>query len=391
MAAHLDSVQDLAAPAVGPLIDDLPAPPTTVAVIESLATGAPPTIHPQDRAADQVAALYDDPAVQDRVRRLYRHTRVQTRHLAVDPMTPDFLDFSRRPATVRDRMNEYFRQAVPLAVDVAGRALAGIEDPGTVSQVVFVSSTGFIAPGVDVAVIGALGLSPTVNRVVINFMGCAAAVNGVSAATDHVRANPDGRSLVICLELSSVNAVFGDDPAELVTHSLFGDGCGAMVIGASPVGRELTAGQVVVRDTFSHLFPDTADGIVLGVNDDGITCGLSPDLPEYIRRGVGAAIDDALHRSRLTRDDIALWAIHPGGPAIIEQAAASLGLASASAETSWEVLAEFGNMLSVSLVFVLERLIARSAQRGGGMPETGVAFSFAPGVALEGMLFDLVR
>ncbi|MBM7369528.1 type III polyketide synthase [Gordonia hydrophobica] len=379
------------APAVGPIIDEIPAPVTTVAVIEAVATGAPATVHPQTRAAEQVAELYDDPALQERIRRLYRNTRVQTRHLAVDPMTPEFQEFSSRPATVRTRMNDYFHHAVPLAVDVARRALAGVTDPATeIGQIIFVTSTGFIAPGVDVAVITELGLAPTVHRVIINFMGCAAAINGISTATDHVRANPDSRALLICLELSSVNAVFGADPVELVTHSLFGDGCGAMLIGASPVGRRLAPGQLVVRDTFSHLFHDTGDGIVLGVNDDGITCELAQELPSYIRRGVGPAIDAALNRSRLRRDDIAHWAIHPGGPAIIEQSVAALDLPPDRAATSWEVLAEYGNMLSVSLVFVLEKLIAAGAHGRGQAPETGVAFSFAPGVALEGMLFDLV-
>ncbi|GEE02856.1 alpha-pyrone synthesis polyketide synthase-like Pks18 [Gordonia spumicola] len=383
----------VAAPGFG--ADALPSPPTTVAVIESLATGAPARIVDQTTAAGQVAALFDDPAVAERIVRVYDKTRIATRHLAIDPMAPEFLEYSRRPGTVRERMNMYFEHATPLAVDVAGRAIAGIADPAAeIGMLIFVTSTGFIAPGVDVAVIKQLGLSQTISRVVVNFMGCAAAVNGLRTATDYVRAHPDSKALVVCLELSSVNAVFGEDPVEVVTHSLFGDGCGAMVVGASEVGRQLPAGRIVVRDTFSHLFDDAEDGIVLGVNDDGITCDLSQQLPDYIYRGVGPALDAAIARSGLGRDDIDLWAIHPGGPAILHQSARSLGLSEERSQPSWDVLRDYGNMLSVSLVFVLERMLADEAARDHAEPvppSTGVAFSFAPGVTLEGILFDVVR
>lgn len=371
--------------------DERPSPPTTVAVITSLATGAPDTVFDQRDAAHRAAELVDDPAQRERILRVYENTRIRRRHLAVDPTTPEFLDFSGRTGTIGERMDLYFQHAVPLAVDVAARAIDGLDDPVDIGLVVFVTSTGFIAPGVDVAVIKQLGLAPSVSRLVVNFMGCAAAVNGLRTATDYVRAHPDHSALVICLELSSVNAVFDDDVVAIVTHSLFGDGCGAMVVGAGEVGRELPAGQVVVRDTFSHLFPDTEDGIVLGVADDGVTCGLAPELPEYIFRGVGAAVDDALGRSGLRRDDIDVWAVHPGGPAILEQSARSLGIGEELTRASWEVLAEHGNMLSVALVFVLERLIAAAANGGEVGPSTGVAFSFAPGVTLEGILFDVVR
>ncbi len=387
-----------------------PAPPTTVAVVEGIATGAPHRVLDQADGAQRVAALFADPTQRVRIPRVYEKTRVRTRHLAVDPLDPAFLEYSRRPATVRERMALYLEHAVPLAVDVAGRALAAADvAPEAIGLLVFVTSTGFIAPGVDIALVRELGLPRSIGRVVVTFMGCAAAMNGIRTAADHVRAHPDRKALVVCLELSSVNAVFGDDVNEVITHSLFGDGCGALVIGAGPVQQPLAAGRIVLRDGFSRLLDDAEDGIVLGVNDDGITCELSEHLPEYIRAGVAPVLDDVLAEHDLGLPDIDLWAIHPGGPKIIEQSALSLGLDPAIADVSWEVLAEYGNMLSVSLVFVLERMARRVVERGRppdptgrGEPwgdattrpspevTTGLAFSFAPGVTLEGILFDIV-
>lgn len=367
-----------------------PAPPTTVGVIEGIATGSPLEIHDQAEAAARVAERFSDPVQQARIPRIYQKTRIQTRRLAIDPLDPEFLPFSGRPATIRERMNLFYEHAVPLAVDVARRAIAGLEDPATqIGLLVFVTSTGFIAPGVDVAVVKQLGLAKSVGRVVVNFMGCAAAMNGMRTAVDYVRAHPDKKAMVICLELSSVNAVFDDNINDVIIHSLFGDGCGAVVIGAGQVQQPLAPGKIVIRDSFSYLFDDAEDGIVLGVNDNGITCELSEELPQYILRGVDPVVSEVLHRNGLRKSDIDLWAIHPGGPKIIEQSAQSLGIPVEQAAVSWDVLARYGNMLSVSLIFVLEEMIR---QAGSGKPlSTGVAFSFAPGVTLEGIVFDIVR
>lgn len=367
-----------------------PAPPTTVGVIEAVATGCPTGTVAQADAAERVAALFDDPAQRVRIARIYEKTRIDTRQLAIDPLAPEFLGFGRATATIRQRMNLFYEHAVPLAVDVAGRALAqGAESAAEIGLLVFVTSTGLLAPGVDIAVARELGLSPTVNRVVVNFMGCAAAMNGIRTAVDYARAHPDKKAMVVCLELSSVNAVFAEDVNDVIIHSLFGDGCAAVVVGAGQVRHPLAPGKVVVRDSFSHLFDDAADGIVLGVNHNGITCELSEDLPQYILRGVDPVITRVLARNGLDKNEVDLWAVHPGGPKIISESLRSLGIAPERARTSWDVLAGFGNMLSVSLIFVLERMIR---DHSGTEPiSTGVAFSFAPGVTLEGLVFDIVR
>ncbi|QLL09505.1 type III polyketide synthase [Mycobacterium vicinigordonae] len=367
-----------------------PAPPTTVAVIEGIATGWPQRTVGQADAAARVVELFDDPKQRQRIPRLYEKTRIDTRRMAIDPLDPDFDAFRSDPATIRDRMNMFFDHAVPLAVDVSRRALADLPyGADEIGLLVFVTSTGFIAPGVDVAVVKELGLSRSISRVVVNFMGCAAAMNAVRIAATYVRAHPSMKALVVCIELCSVNAVFADDINDVVIHSLFGDGCGALVIGASQVRQLLPHGSVVIRSSFTQLLDDAEDGIVLGVNHNGITCELSENLPDYIYRGVEPVVAEVLRDNGLTKSDIDLWAIHPGGPKIIEESVRSLGIAADRAAPSWEVLARFGNMLSVSLIFVLESMV-RQVESNKPI-STGMAFSFAPGVTIEGILFDIIR
>ncbi|MGW6424382.1 type III polyketide synthase [Nocardia sp. NPDC055053] len=358
----------------------------TVPVIEAIATGAPSLVLDQAVAADWMAGQFTDPEQQSRVRRIFRKTMINTRHFAVDPLEDGLSAPGGEPATIQDRMRLFYRHAVPLAVDVARRALDGV-DPADVGLLVFATSTGLIAPGVDVAVVEHLGLPRSVARLVVNFMGCAAAMNGIRTASDFVRANPDKKAMVVCIELNSVHVVPVEGVDDAVAHSLFGDGCGAVVIGAHRGMEQPGAGAIVIRDTFTHLFEGTEDGIAVGVNQDAITCELSANVPTYIYDGVAPVVRDTLRRNGLRQADIDVWAIHPGGPKILLESARSLGLPPEAASTSWEVLGEYGNMSSVSLIFVLERIAARTA---ADKPlSTGVAFSFAPGVTIEGFVFDV--
>lgn len=141
-----------------------PAPPTTVAVIEGLATGTPRRVVNQSDAADRVAELFLDPGQRERIPRVYQKSRITTRRMAVDPLDAKFDVFRREPATIRDRMHLFYEHAVPLAVDVSKRALAGLPyRAAEIGLLVLATSTGFIAPGVDVAIVKELGLSPSIS------------------------------------------------------------------------------------------------------------------------------------------------------------------------------------------------------------------------------------
>ncbi|WP_083880682.1 type III polyketide synthase [Nocardia araoensis] len=365
------------------------APPTNVVpIIEAIATGAPSLVLDQSVAADWMAGQFTDPEQRNRIRRIFRKTMIDTRRFAVDPLDARLHAPGGKPATIQDRMRLFHRHAVPLAVDVARRALDGV-DPADLGLLVFATSTGVLAPGVDVAVVETLGLPRSVARLVVNFMGCAAAMNGIRTASDFVRANPDKKAMVLCIELNSVHALPVQDINDAVTRSLFGDGCGAVVVGGNRGARPAEAGTIVIRDQFTHLFEATEDGIAVGVNHDGITCELSENVPRYINNGVAPVIGDVLRRNGLRQTDIDVWAIHPGGPKILLESARSLGLPPEASSTSWAVLGEYGNMSSVSLIFVLERI---AGEVDANKPiSTGVAFSFAPGITIEGIVFDVVR
>jgi alpha-pyrone synthase len=220
-------------------------------------------------------------------------------------------------------------------------------------------------------------------------MGCAAAMNGLRAACDHVKAYPHQKALLVCLELSSVNAVFDDDLNDVIIHSIFGDGCAAAIISSQKVSEARARGQIIIHDHLSYLVEGTQDGITLGIRDNGITCRLSRQLPDYIEAGVGAVIGNFLAERQMTKADIDLWAVHPGGTRIIQKSQSALALTDEQVACSWSVLRDYGNMLSVSILFVLERMLQQHQTVPSSQIATGLAFSFSPGVGVEGMLFEV--
>jgi alpha-pyrone synthase len=368
------------------------SPQRTVATIESIATGTPDSVISQSAAAQVVANLPGLAKHRDRIEKLYQNTRIETRNLALNLLSEDAIAFSQT-ASLQERMSLFQEFAVPLAEKVSREALQTVADSSiyadpldSIRMIVFVTSTGFVAPGVDTEVIKRLGLRRDIARVTVNFMGCAAAMNGLRVASDHVRSNPTHKALLICLELSSINAVFDDDMNDVIIHSIFSDGCAAVVVGAGDEDQALADGKVVIREHLSYLVEETEDGIRLGVQDTGVTCRLSRHLPEYIEAGVAPVIEGFLARHRLTKADIDLWAIHPGGTRIIERSQQSLGLTDDQVADSWEILRQYGNMLSPSVLFVLERMLHKPTL--ANQPCTGLAFSFSPGVGIEGILFQ---
>lgn len=385
---------------LNPRPEHLPHRHPVLPTIERIATGTPTHVIPQAEAAQVVARIPQMAHHQARIEKLYRNTRIDTRHLAVDLLSSETIALTQQ-SSIQTRMALYQEQAIPLAIEVTQKALApGSSSVGgvpahtdaialdAIHMIVFVSSTGFIAPGVDTAVIQALGLRRDIARVTINFMGCAAAMNGLRVACDHVRSHPRHKVLVICLELSSINAVFEDQVNDVIIHSIFGDGCAAVLVGACEREAAIGQGHVVIRDHLSYLVERTEDGITLGIKEKGITCQLSRQLPDYIVAGVNPVIEQFLARHGLTKQQIDLWAIHPGGLRIIEGAQRSLGLSDSQVTDSWEVLRQYGNMLSPSVLFVLERMLFTSEASVARDPLTGIAFSFSPGIGIEGVLFQ---
>jgi alpha-pyrone synthase len=367
-------------------------------VIIGMATGNPPYKCTQQEALAVAQKVPGIEKVQAVLPRIYGNSRIGTRHFAVPDFTPDRAlpgDEMFFPADhsfkvpVETRLAKFKEVAVPLVTRIAREAIenanVAISD---IHKLVVVSSTGFLGPGLDCELINQLGLARSVDRSLIGFMGCAAAMNGFRIANDYCKANAGKYALLVCVEISSVHTTFDDDINDSILHAIFADGCAAAVL-SGETKDSIPKGTLAIVDDHAWLMEGTEDGITLSINENGISCTLSKYLPQYIAKNMAGYVDGFLGKHGIKRSEIDFWSVHPGGRRIIEEAQNGLGLTEEQTSDSWAVLDQFGNMLSPSVMFVLERVFKRhnaALAQGKKGYRQGLAFSFSPGVGAEGIL-----
>jgi len=352
----------------------------TQAYLNEIGTAVPANEY-QQHFLDLLPSWITDPAVVDKLRAIARRSGIEHRYTVLDrvigaPGSGAFYEIGNFPGTAR-RMEVYRREAPGLAV----KAVRALEDRGaeldSVTHLVITSCTGFYAPGLDVDLIRLLGLPRNVRRTIIGFMGCYAGITGLRTANDIVRADPDARVLVVNLELCSLHLQQDAPIDRLVASLLFSDGCAASLVSAEPGGFRL--------DSFtSHLSLEDADKMQWLVEDQGFAMKLDADIPERIRDYLARDTEGFDHA---LGDPNALWAIHPGGRAILDAVRAAFSLAPEQIAPARRVLAKYGNMSSASVMFVFEELLRHTPQNES---RSGAAVAFGPGLTIKAMEFTYV-
>lgn len=276
------------------------------------------------------------------------------------------------PSTAQ-RMHSYREHAAPLACRAAEKALAesGV-DRSDITHLVTVSCSGFYSPGYDIQMIQQLDLNPQTTRTHVGFMGCHGALNGLRVAKAIAEADPDARVLMACVELCSLHYHYDWTPQRIVSNSLFADGAASVVVRA---GGE--AEDVALRNNWSEVVPGTLDAMTWSIGDHGFEMTLSPTVPELIHKRLPSVLSSWLAEHGMTIQDIDAWAVHPGGPKILEAVEEALELKAGALRASRDVLSRYGNMSSPTLLFVLNEL---QQQRRTGPT---VMLGFGPGLTIE--------
>lgn len=291
------------------------------------------------------------------------------------PVGADGFYSGEMPAT-SERMAVYAAEAPELALkaidDLASRVALD-----EISHLVVASCTGFVAPGIDQIIARRLGLDGSVERTLVGFMGCYAAVAALRVAHHIARSDPQARVLVVTVELCSLHLqdVAGIEP--LLAMLQFADGAAAALVSAEPKG-------LAIDRFFAATLPDSDALIRWDIGDQGFVMHLSGEVPQRIQ----AALDDPGFRGKLlgnrTADEVDGWAVHAGGRSILDAVEDGLKLGGGALAASREVLRRYGNMSSSTLMFVLAALMA------GAPVEDGIAIAFGPGLAAEGFAISSV-
>ena len=368
-------------------------------VVAGIGTALPPHQIPQTVASEgAVHYCCEQPEQARSVAALYRMSGVETRHCVVlnqsegtqserqDFYPPRSVDSPAGPTT-GERLRFFERAAGPLAVEAATKALerSGVA-ARRVTHLITVSCSGFSAPGFDYDLIDQLPLRPTVARTQVGFMGCHAALNALRVARAFVAADSEAVVLVCCVELCSLHYQYGWDPEQIVANSLFADGAAACVIQATetPVAaaglesprpfRILASGSTVL--------PNSRDAMTWRVGDHGFRMTLSSSVPGLLAQHLFPWLSEWLGQHGLRPEAIGAWAVHPGGPRILQAFAEAMRLDPSHLNLSREVLRQHGNMSSPTLLFILDRL--QQSRVAGPC----VAIGFGPGLAAEATLFE---
>ncbi len=269
------------------------------------------------------------------------------------------------PSTAQ-RMQAYAKFAPELALQAVAE-LGDAFDPAAITHLIVASCTGFVAPGVDQIVAQRLGLSATVERLLIGFMGCYAAVTALRSARHIVRSQPNAHVLVITVELSTLHLQSESALEPLLAMLHFGDGAAAALVSGQGPGLAL-------GDGFSANLSESDGLIRWDIGDTGFAMHLSGEVP--------ARIEAALRKPDMNAllGNPECWAVHAGGRTILDAVETGLGLDPSALAASRATLRDYGNMSSSTLMFTLAESLATR-------PASGVALAFGPGLAAEGLSF----
>jgi predicted naringenin-chalcone synthase len=368
------------------------------AVVTGAAHAVPPVMR-QDALWDGYFAEHyaDNPLAA----RVWRTAGIERRHGVVDPTVEDISGLGTGA-----RMERFVAEAMPLGAHAVASALSssGVA-AADVGLFAVVSCTGYATPGLDILLARDLGMDPAVQRLFIGHMGCYAALPGLGAVSDFVvaRRRP---AVLLCLELTSLHvqppsatsrssSPTSADLQQMVAHALFSDAAAAVVLRPSATastggGLEVTSAPgagptsgLAVVDVVARTDASTSDLMTWDVTDLGFRMGLSPKVPDVLSRHVLGVVTALLGHHGLAIEDVAGWAVHPGGRRILEVAQERLGLTDTAMAPSYDVLREYGNCSSATVLLVLERLRQTQPLAPG---DPVVAMAFGPGLTLYAAL-----
>lgn len=344
--------------------------------IASLATAVPAHKFTQVEAVERAKLLFPHLKHLDTV---FANTGIETRYSCVP------LDWYRVPHHWEDRTETFQKHAVDLMEEVARRAIADAGlSPQDISAIVTNTITGLAIPSLDAKLMNRLELPDDCERLPIFGLGCAGGVAGLSRATRQAQSMPGGHVLFITVELCGLCFRHSDQSKTMfVASALFADGAAALVLSNTSTGTEPAQSKGRIVAVGDHFWRGTEHIMGWSVENDGFGIVLSTKLPQLIREKLGPALDGFLAKHNLRRDDLNGYVFHPGGGKILKTAEETLGFTDGELEQSWNVLRDFGNMSSSTVLFILQKTLALETAEG-----LHLMVAFGPGFSATFVLVD---
>lgn len=332
-----------------------------------------------------------------RLRSIYRKSGIQSRYSVLSEFGKTdsksnlvfhpALDISPIPISGRMDLFEYFAGDLSeKAVVECFSQLPGLS-VGEITHIVTFSCTGMFAPGLDIQLVERLKLKRNVERTAVNFMGCYAGVIALKTAYHIARSEPDAVVLIVGAELCTLHYQKSMDQDQMVANAIFSDGCAAAVISSKDLNPDRNTVTFGMNTFYSEFEPSGREDMAWRIGENGFNLRLSSFVPELIENNIDSLTRKLLSRAEISTDDIDYYALHPGGVKILEACEKALGITHQQNAISYHVLKEYGNMSSVTILFVLKEFMFNLTRKQTG--KKMLVCAFGPGLTMEAMVTEI--
>ncbi|CAN5354189.1 type III polyketide synthase [soil metagenome] len=358
--------------------------------ITCIGTATPPYKQLQIHTAELIANSLNLTSSEKRVlKSIYKATGIEQRYSVLSDYCKSVGEFTFFPneknalfPSTAARMEVYKENALGLALLAIENCLANLVyfNKNDITHLITVSCTGMYAPGIDIEIVHKLNLNPSTKRTAISFMGCYGAFNAIKIADAICKADKDATVLIVCIELCTIHLQKSMNLDDIISNSLFSDGAAAILVQAKTQQEKFFTLQHFHND----LLPQTNEQMAWRIGDYGFDIVLSSYIPEIIQSGIGMFAENLLKQANFTLADVDFYAIHPGGRKILEACETALDIDKDDNKYSYEILRNYGNMSSATVLFVLKAIWEDINYQHD--QKNIFSCAFGPGLTLESMM-----
>ncbi len=344
-----------------------------------MATAVPENRVDQSTAREFAKRIFSSRTAEiDRLLSVFDNSQIQTRYFSRS------LEWFEQPHSLSEKNQAYIESSSKLCFDAAQKLFEKTGTaPDEIDYIIYVNTTGLATPSIDARLINLLGLRSNIRRLPVWGLGCAGGAAGLSQAYHHLLGHPNEKVLLVACELCGLTFLHDDySKSNLVATALFGEGAAAVLV----AGAETNKPGVEIVATNSRFFPDSLDVMGWNILDSGLQVIFAKQIPEIIEKHAFSDLSRFLKENGLGLGDISRFLFHPGGARVVEAYQKALGMSNGALSISSEILRNYGNMSSVTVLFVLEEYLKKY---GNNNNSYGLVSALGPGFSSESLLIKL--
>ena len=356
--------------------------------IVSIGTAVPAYKHKQEDILDFMQRVYAlNETDKRKLKFLYRQGGIDTRYSVIPDYSLAAADWqfytpseNLEPFPKLELRMKWFQQyAAPLSMRAITQCVENFSDR-KITHLITVSCTGMSAPGLDLELLELLELSPTTFRTSVNFMGCYAAIHALKIADAFCKADKKANVLVVCTELCTLHFQKENTIDNMTSSMLFSDGAAAILISGNEEEEGLT-----IDHFYSTVALKGKQDMAWELSSKGFLMTLSSYVADMIEENFDELVQNALITAGISKKEISHWCIHPGGKKILEAVHNSLGFTNGQLAPCYDVLKNYGNMSSPTVLFVLQEIMKTLDKK-----DHNKIFSaaFGPGLTMETVILS---